>query len=154
HHYPARVFVNILSLFPYYKTMLSRKILAQKTRWIWIALLTLSPLAYLVGLRLALEHSSKAKAKLSVDRPGAIDAARRYLTSKGFDVSKWDSLCKFTPNDNLFYYYPIHPGSETEIAKKLVPDLTIGVLLVSPDESETLEVLLNKDGGPIGYTRR
>src|SRR5262245_2612141 len=135
-------------------TMHMGKLSARKIRWIGIAVLVLSPLAYFASMRLALKFDPNANAGISIDRNGTIAAARRYLASKGFDVTGFESLCKLiSSNDNLFYYYPLHPGPDAEIAKKLAPDLSLGALFVSPDGSENLEVLLDKAGVPLGYTR-
>lgn len=115
--------------------------------------MALSPLAYLVATRLAFKHDPNANAGLAVDRAGAIEAARRELLSRGQDVSGWKSYCKVITSDNLHFYFPMHPGRDAEIAKQLNPEVSLGVVFQSPDKSECIEILLDKNGSLIGFTK-
>jgi serine phosphatase RsbU (regulator of sigma subunit) len=125
----------------------------KKQRWVWMIVLGLSPLAYFIGTRLALKYDPNANVGIALDRSSAIDAARRSLNSRGVDVNGWPSLCKIFTNDNLHFYYPLHPGADAEIAKQAAPEVSIGVVFQSLDKTESIEVMLDKTGAPIGYTR-
>ena len=133
--------------------MLPEAILIKKTRWVWIILLALSPLAYLAGSSLILKYDPNLKAGFAIDRRSAIEAASRFAASKGIDVTGWDSLCRVKTTDNLLFYYRLDKGREGVIARNLAPEAALGVRLKSPDHLETLEVELGPDGRPLGYTR-
>src|SRR5499426_2779968 len=133
--------------------MLPEAILIKKTRWVWIVLLTLSPLAYLAGSSLIFKYDPNVKAGFAIDRRSAVEAAARFAASKGIDVTGWDSLCRVKTTDNLLFYYRLDKGRERDIARNLAPEVALGVRLKSPDHLETLEVELGPDGRPLGYTR-
>jgi len=133
--------------------MLPRTILVRKTRWVWIALLALSPLAYVAGAPLIFKYDPNLKAGFTVDRQAAIEAARRFAESKGIDATGWDGLCRVKTDNNLLLYYRLGKGKESDLARGLVPEVAIGVRLRSPDRSENIEVELGPDGRPLGYTR-
>ncbi|MGH9425348.1 MAG: hypothetical protein ACRD2L_03460, partial [Terriglobia bacterium] len=133
--------------------MLPRTILVKKTRWVWIALLALSPLAYLAVSSLLFKYDPNLKAGFTIDRQSATEAAARYAGSKGIDATGWDSLCRVKTNDNLLLYYRLGKGGESEIARQLAPEVAVDVRLRSPDRSENIEVELSPDGRPLGYTR-
>jgi serine phosphatase RsbU (regulator of sigma subunit) len=133
--------------------MLPEAILIKKTRWVWIVMLALSPLAYLAGTFLLYKYDPNLKAGFTIDRRSATEAAARFGASKGIDVSGWDSLCRVKTIDNLLFYYRLDKGRELDIARSLAPEIALGVRLKSPDHLETLEVELGPDGRPLGYTR-
>ncbi len=133
--------------------MLPEAILIKKTRWVWIVLLALSPLAYLGGSSLIFKYHPNLKAGFAIDRRSAVEAAARFAASKGIDVTGWDSLFQVKTTDNLLFYYRLDKGREGAIARNLAPEVALGVRLKSPDHLETLEVELGPDGRPLGYTR-
>src|SRR5262252_3158812 len=133
--------------------MLPKAILIKKTRWVWIILLALSPLAYLAGTYLIFKYNPNVKAGFAIDRRSAIEAAARFAASKGIDVTGWKSLCKVKTTDDLLFYYRLDKGREGAIARSLAPEVALGVRLNSPDQMESLEVELGPDGRPLGYTR-
>ncbi|MGH9767502.1 MAG: PP2C family protein-serine/threonine phosphatase [Blastocatellia bacterium] len=133
--------------------MLPRTILVKKTRWVWIAMLALSPLAYVAGSSLLFKYDPNLKVGFTIDRRSAIDAAARFAGSKGIDVTGWDSLCRVKTTNDLLFYYRLDKGGESEVARSLAPEVVVGVRFKSPDRSETLEVELGPDGRPLGYTR-
>lgn len=133
--------------------MLPRTILVKKTRWVWIALLALSPLAYLAGASLLFKHDPNLKVGFIIGRQAAIAAAARFAGSKGVDVTGWDSLCRVRTENNLHFYYGLGKGQESELASLLAPEVAVGVRLRSPDRSENIEVELGPDGRLLGFTR-
>src|SRR5215510_13650570 len=133
--------------------MLPGTILIKKTRWVWIAMLALSPLAYLAGAYLIFKYNPNLKAGFSIDRRLAIETAERVAASRGIDVKGWMSLCHVRQTDNLLFYYRLDKGRESQIARSLAPEVVVGVRFKSPDHLESLEVELGPDGRALGYTR-
>jgi serine phosphatase RsbU (regulator of sigma subunit) len=133
--------------------MLPKAILIKKTRWVWIVLLALSPLAYMAGSSLIFKYDPNLKAGFAIDRRSAIEAASRFAASKGIDVTGWKSLCHVKTTDDLLFYYRLDKGREGQIARNLAPEIVVGVRFKSPDNFESLEVELGPDGRPLGYTR-
>src|SRR5262245_34310 len=133
--------------------MLPEAILIKKTRWVWIILLALSPLAYLAGSSLILKYDPNLKAGFAIDRRSAIEAAARFAASKGIDVTGWGSLCRVKTAENLHFYYRLDKGGESQIARRLAPEIEVDVRFKSPDHLESLEVELGPDGRILGYTR-
>ncbi len=133
--------------------MLPETILIKKTRWVWIAILALSPLAYLAGSSLLYKYDPNLKVGFTIDRRSAIEAATRFAASKGIDVTGWGSLCHVEANDDQRLYYRLGKGRESEIARSLAPEVVVGVRFKSPDRSENLEINLSHDGRPLGYRR-
>src|SRR5262245_15226199 len=133
--------------------MLHESMLIKKTRWVWIVLLALSPLAYMVGASLLFKYDPNLKAGFTIDRRSAIEAAARFAVSKGIDVTGWDSLCHVKTTNDLLFYYRLDKGNESQIARSLAPEIVVGVRFKSPANLESLEVELGPDGHPLGYTR-
>ena len=82
--------------------MLPKKLHASSVRWLWIVLLSLSPLAYLLGARLVLKQDTAARLGLSIDRAKAISIAADFASTKGVEVSGWQPLSHFKFNKNIF----------------------------------------------------
>src|SRR5262245_58204955 len=133
--------------------MLPGTILIKKTRWVWIALLALSPLAYIAASSLIFKYDTNLKVGFAIDRQSAIKAAERFADSRGIDVTGWGSLCRVQTTNDLLFYYRLDKGRESEIARSLAPEVEIGVRFISPDNLESVEVELGHDGRPLGYTR-
>src|SRR5262245_8024862 len=133
--------------------MLPEAILIKKTRWVWIVLLALSPLAYLAGSSFIFKYDTYLKAGFAIDRRSAIEAASRFAASKGIDVTGWGSLLRVRTTNDLLFYYHLDKGRESEIARGMAPEVVVGVRFKSPGRLETLEVELGADGHPLGYTR-
>jgi len=133
--------------------MLPRTILIKKTRWVWIALFALSPLAYVAGSSLLFKYDPSLKVGFTIDRQSAIEAAAQFAASKGIDVTGWNSLCRVRTTNDLLFYYRLDKGRESRVARLLAPEAVVGVRFKSPDGSESLEVELGPDGRPLGYTR-
>jgi serine phosphatase RsbU (regulator of sigma subunit)/MFS family permease len=133
--------------------MLSKIMLINKTRLVWIVLFALSPLAYWAGSSLIFKYDPNLKAGFKIDRRAAIEAAARFAASKGIDVTGWESLCRVQTENNLLFYYRLDKGGEGRIARQLVPEVVVGVRFRSPDSLESLEVQLGPDGRALGYTR-
>src|SRR5262245_31886603 len=133
--------------------MLPGTIFNKKTRWVWIALLALSPLAYVAGSSLTYKYDPNLKVGFTIDRGSAIESAARYLTSKGIDVTGWWSLCRAPVANDLYFYYRLDKGIESRIARSLVPEVAVDVRFVSPDNLESLEVKFSRDGRVLGYER-
>jgi len=127
--------------------------LIKKTRWVWIVLLSLSPLAYLAGSSLHFKYDPNIKVGFTIDRRSAIEAAARFAASKGIDVTGWKTLCRVQTTNDLLFYYRLDKGREGQIARQLAPEVVVGVRFRSPDSLESLEVQLGPDGRPLGYTR-
>ncbi|MFN0085459.1 MAG: PP2C family protein-serine/threonine phosphatase [Blastocatellia bacterium] len=134
--------------------MLPRRLLVKKTRWIWIVLLALSPVAYAINIALILKYDPNANLQMAIDRSEAISIASRYAVSKGVNVSGWTTFCRFRPENNLRFYYKLKSGADRDLARSLAPEGVIQVLFRIPDRSENIEVELSKDGAPLGYVRR
>src|SRR5215468_4598202 len=98
--------------------MLPEIMLIKKTRWVWIILLALSPLAYLVGSSLISKYDPNLKVGFEIDRRSAIEEAARFAASKGIDVTGWKSFCKITKSDDLRFYYTLDKGREGQIARR------------------------------------
>src|SRR5262247_30280 len=133
--------------------MLPEAILIKKTRWVWIVLLALSPLAYLAGSSFLFKYDPYLKAGFAIDRRSAIEAASRFAATKGIDVTGWDSLLRVRATNDLLFYYRLDKGRESEIARRMAPEVVVGVRFKSPNGLETLEVELGADGRPLGYRR-
>ncbi len=133
--------------------MLPRKILVKKTRWVWIAFLILSPLAYLAGAYLIFKYDPNAQVGFSIDREQALAITSRYAAAKGANVSGWQSFLKFKPDNNLLFYYRYRSGAERDLARGLAPEAAVGVLYRSPDHKETIEILITPDGRLLGFKR-
>src|SRR5690349_6388659 len=94
--------------------MLLKKLFASKMRRasaLWIALLLLSPLAYLLGARLMLKYDTPARMGLSIDRDRAVAIASDFASSKGVDITGWKALCHFKFNNDLFFYNQRAPSA-------------------------------------------
>jgi serine phosphatase RsbU (regulator of sigma subunit)/MFS family permease len=133
--------------------MLPRTIPFKKARWVWIALLAFSPLAYAAGSYLLFKYDPNLKVGFTIDRRTAVEVAARFAASKGIDVTGWKSLVKVTTHNNRLFYYRLDKGEESRIARQLAPEVVVGVRFKSPDGSDSLEVTLGPDGRPLGYTR-
>src|SRR5215471_8072109 len=133
--------------------MLPKTIQSRTARWVWIVMLALSPLAYVAGSSLIFKYDPDLKVGFTIDRQSATEAAARYAASRGIDVTGWDSLLHVTPVTNLHFYYNLDKAKEREIARRLAPDVIVGVRFKSPDRLESLEVELGPDGRPLGYSR-
>src|SRR5215475_681808 len=133
--------------------MLPVTMLIKKTRWVWIVLLALSPLAYTAGSSLLFKYDPNLKAGFTIDRSSAIEAAARFASSKGIDVTGWESLCHVETTNDLLFYYRLDKGKESQIARSLAPEIVVGVRFKSPANLEGLEVELAPDGRALGYTR-
>ncbi|HKX28413.1 MAG TPA: SpoIIE family protein phosphatase [Blastocatellia bacterium] len=134
--------------------MLLGKISSQKIRWSWIALLVLSPMAYIAGLTLFLRHDPNARVGIGIDRNLAISIATQVAAGQGLDVRGWDQYCHFKAENNLLFYYRLQSGAERDLARRLAPEATIGVLLRSPDRKEIIEIWLGPDGRFLGSERK
>ena len=133
--------------------MLPETNLIKKTRWVWVVMLALSPLAYMAGSSLLFKYDPNLKVGFKIDRRAAIEAAAKFAASKGIDVSGWKSLCHVETANDLLFYYGLDKGKEGQIARQLVPEVVVGVRFRSPDSLESLEVQLGPDGRALGYTR-
>lgn len=134
--------------------MLSKKLLARQTRWLWIGFITLGPLAYLVGLSLAVKYDPHVLVSLNMDRRLATTTAARYAAVRGVDVTGWDSFCRFKPNNDLMFFYRMRAGDERDRAQRLAPEAGVSVLFRAPERSETFEVELSHKGEPLGFSRK
>ncbi|MGE0129851.1 MAG: PP2C family protein-serine/threonine phosphatase [Blastocatellales bacterium] len=133
--------------------MLPRTILVKKTRWVWIALIALSPLAYVAGASLLFKYDPNLKVGFTIDRQSAIEAAARFAATKGIDVAGWNTLVRVSTDNNLLFYYRLDKGSESRIARSLAPEVVVGVRFKSPDGLDRLEVTLSPDARALGYKR-
>jgi serine phosphatase RsbU (regulator of sigma subunit)/MFS family permease len=133
--------------------MLPETNLIKKTRWVWVVMLALSPLAYVAGSALLFKYDPNLKVGFKIDRRAAIEAAAKFAASKGIDVTGWKSLCHVETANDLLFYYGLDKGREGQIARQLVPEVVVGVRFKSPDSLESLEVQLGPDGRALGYTR-
>ncbi len=150
--YPAIVFRSKQTLTPD-SNMLPRKIIVRKTRWIWVAFLLLSPLAYLAGVYIIFKDDPSAKIGVSIDRDIAISSAAQYAEIKGVNVTGWDSFCRFLPEDNLLFYYRLKTGAEKATSQLLAPEAAFAVRFRSQDRRENIEIFLDVNGRPLGYLR-
>ncbi len=134
--------------------MLPRRLLVKKTRWIWIVLLALSPVAYAISIAFQLKYDPYAGLKLTLDRADLQQAAARYASSKGVNVAGWPMLCRVRTESDLRFYYELKAGPDRELARALAPEIAFLVLFRSPDRSENIEIELDKRGELIGYSHR
>ena len=58
--------------------MLPETNLIKKTRWIWVVMLALSPLAYMAGSYLLFKYDPNLKVGFKIDRRAAIEAAAKF----------------------------------------------------------------------------
>jgi serine phosphatase RsbU (regulator of sigma subunit) len=135
-------------------TMLPRKLLATRWRYLWIALLALSPLAYLASVGFSLKYDPNSNAGLATDRAAAIQSAARFAESKGVPVAGWTPLCQLKSDDDLRFYYQRVPNGEGALARWLAPEVKPGVRFRSPDKSQNIEVELDRTGRPLGFSHR
>ena len=134
--------------------MLPRKLFVRKTRWVWIALLALSPPAYLAATYLNLKYDPNTNAGIAIDRAAAIQTAARFAESKGIQISGWTPLCNVKKEDNLRFYYQMKPDGEGALARRLAPELKIAVRFRSPDKSQNVEIELDRQGRPLGSLKK
>lgn len=119
-----------------------------------VALLLLSPLAYIFGVWLVVKYDAAARAKLAIDRNQAIAIASGVASSKGIDHTNWSSICWLKAENDLFYYQQLPGNEERELSKRVLPATLIAVLLRSPDRSDNFEVEMSVDGRVIGYSHK
>ncbi len=129
-----------------------KKIFSSSARSTGIALLLLSPLAYVFGVWLVLKYDTAARANLAIDRNQAIAIASGVATSKGIDHTNWSSICWLKPENDLYYYQQLPGNAERELSTKVLPATKIAVLLRSPDRSENFEVEMAVDGRVISHS--
>src|ERR1700741_206189 len=99
--------------------MLPETNLIKKTRWVWVVMLALSPLAYMAGSALLFKYDPNLKAGFTIDRGSAIEAGAPVASSKGIDVTGWKSLCRVKTTNDLLFYYRLDKGGESQIARSL-----------------------------------
>ena len=116
-----------------------------------LALLFLSPLAYVLGFWLVLKYDAAALSGLTIDRQQAIAIAAEVANSKGVNVANWSSICWIKAENDLHYYQQLPTTPERELAKKILPSSYMAVLFRPPDRSETFEVELTFDGRVISH---
>lgn len=134
--------------------MLPRKIFTKKTKWLWVGLLALAPLAGITGVWLALRYDPHVRLRLGVDRAMAVAAAAQYAAARGMEVTGWTNFCRFKYDNDLFFFYRTRTGAERDRAQELAPEAGISVLFRAPDRSEIVEVELSHKGEPLGFRRR
>jgi MFS family permease len=125
----------------------------QLARRLWLLFLLVSPLAYLVGVTLLFRQDPNVRLGLHFDRAGAVARAREFAAARGLDASGWQAFCRPAAHNDRHFYYRLKPEAAAD-ARRFAPEVTVNVLLVSPDRRQHLEVELAPDGRPLGYTHR
>jgi hypothetical protein len=124
----------------------------------WLLLLMLGVPAYLGGGYLSLRHAPEVRLGIAVDREMAIERATEYASEIGFPVLGWKPFLITRTNEDLQFYYrkqlaeaATGGGVGWRVGQRFVPEATIGVKFRAPDGSESVEVLLDVKGEPLGY---
>ena len=133
--------------------MLPKRFLTRKTRWFWLALLLLSPIAYLAGILLVAKYDPVSQAHFTFDRSGAIDVASKYAAQRGVDVRGWETFVRTSFDNSLLFYYRFRPGEDLTRLRTLAPPITVRVLFRSQARKESLQLSLTPEGQLIGVSR-
>jgi serine phosphatase RsbU (regulator of sigma subunit) len=126
----------------------------QLMRRFWPLLLALSPLAYLAGVALMLRLDPNLHVGVRFDRAGVIAEARQFAASRGVDAADWWAFVQAQTNNDRYFYYRLRPAGDAAEARRLAPEVTVGVRLVNPNRREALEATLAPDGRVLGHTHR
>ena len=118
----------------------------------WLFFLILGLPAYVGGAFLHLRHHPDAKLGVSVDREKAIVQAARYAMNLGYNVSEWTPYLRFEPDNDRYFYYRQRRGPEQDLARRFAPEALIGVRFQSLEKDESLEIFINVEGRPLGYS--
>ena len=124
----------------------------------WLLLLLMGVPAYLGGGYLSLRHAPEVRLGVAVDRQMVIERAMEYANEIGFPVIGWKPFLVTRTNEDLQFYYRKQlaemakgGGAGWRIGQRFVPEATLGVKFRAPDGSESLEILLDVKGEPLGY---
>ena len=120
---------------------------------IWLMLLILSPLAFFAGLVLHRRYNAEMQIPFQVDRAGAIERAREFVTRKGIDAHNWQAFISTDASTRLFYYKLKGPAVAAQVIP-FAPIVTINVLLLSPDNNQNVEVSVSTGGQVLGFARK
>lgn len=138
-------------------SLLPRKLVTSRFRVFWLALLVLSPVAYVAGIYLYVTINPNAQVRLALDRSQAFAKAAAYLGANGVNVAGWQRYCTLEPEDDLQRYLQI--GNTPEIkaareqARQFISPVTLKVLFHKTDNSQIAEVYLGPHGQPLGFRR-
>lgn len=119
---------------------------------VWLCFLILGLPAYIGGAFLHLRYHPDAKLGVSVDREKAIVQAARYAMNLGYNVSEWRPYLRFEPDNDRYFYYRHRRGPEQDLARRFAPEARIGVRFQSLEKDESLEILIDVEGRPLGYS--
>ncbi len=134
--------------------ILPRRRMGSRSRRVLTALLLMAPLAYGAGIWLIANMIRSQDVVLSVSRSQAIQIARDYAGSKGWDVSKWTVFSAVQPDETLHVYYRTLPHDFADKLRRQRPAMLIRVVFLSDDEEAVFEASLTPDGDPIGFSAR
>jgi serine phosphatase RsbU (regulator of sigma subunit) len=132
-------------------SLLPSKSFSSRFRWVWVALILLAPLAYAGAVYLFFKNDPSLHAGLKTDRAQTIKLAAQYAAAKGYDVSGWQQYCVVNTQNNLHFYYRMHPGPERDRAEQLFPAVRNTVLFRQPESMEMVEVYLTPAGQPFWF---
>ena len=118
----------------------------------WLFFLILGLPAYVGGAFLHLRHHPDAKLGVSIDREKAIVQAARHAMNLGYNVSEWTPYLRFEPDNDRYFYYRHRQGPEQDLARRFAPEALIGVRFQSLEKDESLEILIDVEGRPLGYS--
>ncbi len=130
------------------------KLRGRKSRWVWIALVALSPIAYILGAKIVSKYDSIAQAHFTYDRTEVSEIAARFAKEKGLDVTGWETLVHTRVHNLLLVYFRNKPGADADRLKALGPPLSTFVLFRSPDRNQHIEVRVGPEGRVVGYSRK
>lgn len=116
-------------------------------------LLVLAPLALLAGIWLMAKNDPNLHVGMAIDRAQAIAIARQTAATKGLDAAQWDGFCKVEHFNDRYFYYRIRRAAGAESVRQFAPEVTVSVLLLSPDSSQRFEVTLAPDGRVLGWNK-
>jgi hypothetical protein len=114
-------------------------------------LIILSPVAYLAGAAIMMKTDPNTRIDFRIDRAEATRSASSYAATLGIDTQHWTSGVKAETNNDRYFCYHLNRNEDAERIRRLAPEAYVRVVFVSPDNEESLNIELTRDGQPLGY---
>ena len=125
--------------------------LFDQNKWIWITLLGVAPLAYFAGLKIQTAAIPSGPPMLTVDRVGAIAAAREYVLARGFSTEGWRELVTLETDRDAYRYLASHPGPARNALEALTSPATVLVTFLGTQSGNSIKVWLDTHGKGYGF---
>ncbi len=122
-------------------------------KWLWVALVVLSPLAALAGEALWIKLSALRGVQFTIDRDRALSIGREFADSHGFSTEGLASYVTPKANEALHAYYRQRDSPITRRLREAVPEVHLRVVMVSEQGRRSFETLLSSDGRILGFRK-